>query len=76
MTNTSIRLVDDSLFTDTPQGVALLGSRCVDCAAYTFPRQGGCPRCTGSAMEDVPFCDDPDGVPAYTFAFVAGGSDV
>ncbi|QYN39046.1 OB-fold domain-containing protein [Pseudonocardia sp. DSM 110487] len=143
MTNTSIRLVDDSLFTDTPQGVALLGSRCMDCSAYTFPRQGGCPRCTGSAMEDVPlsrtgtlwswtvqgfrpkapysgseryepygvgyvelpgqlivearltetdperlaigmpmvlelvpFCDDPDGVPAYTFAFVAGDSDV
>jgi uncharacterized protein len=49
-----IRLVDESLFTETPQGVALWGSRCVDCSAYTFPRQGGCPQCTGSAMEDVP----------------------
>jgi uncharacterized protein len=49
-----MRTVDDSLFVDTPEGIALHGSRCRDCATYTFPRQGGCPRCTGSAMEDVP----------------------
>lgn len=48
------RMVDDTLFTETDAGVALLGSRCADCAAYTFPRQGGCPRCTGTTMEDVP----------------------
>jgi uncharacterized OB-fold protein len=46
--------VDDALFVETAEGPALLGSRCTDCAAHTFPRQGGCPRCTGSAMEDVP----------------------
>ncbi|NYI92256.1 putative OB-fold protein [Amycolatopsis endophytica] len=46
--------MDDSLFTETADGVALVGSRCDDCGAYTFPRQGGCPRCTGSAMVDVP----------------------
>lgn len=46
------RTVDDSLF--TPDGTALLGSRCDDCGAHTFPRQGGCPRCTGSSMADVP----------------------
>lgn len=45
-------MVDGSLFTEDL--TALLGSRCRDCAAYTFPRQGGCPRCTGSAMADVP----------------------
>jgi len=48
------RTVDDSLFTDTGDGVALLGARCDDCGAYTFPRQDGCPRCTGTAMRDVP----------------------
>ncbi|WP_103380706.1 Zn-ribbon domain-containing OB-fold protein [Pseudonocardia dioxanivorans] len=47
------RTVDDSLFTETPDGTALLGSRCDDCGAHTFPRQGGCPRCTGTAMTDV-----------------------
>lgn len=47
-----MRVVDESLFTE--DRTALLGSRCTECAAYTFPRQGGCPRCTGSSMEDVP----------------------
>jgi uncharacterized OB-fold protein len=47
-----VRLIDDSLF--TTDGTALLGSRCADCAAHTFPRQAGCPRCTGTAMRDVP----------------------
>ncbi|WP_228004082.1 Zn-ribbon domain-containing OB-fold protein [Amycolatopsis sp. YIM 10] len=45
--------MDDSLFTKTQAGFALLGSRCSGCGAHTFPRQQGCPRCTGSAMEDV-----------------------
>jgi uncharacterized OB-fold protein len=48
------RTVDDALFTETPDGPALRGSRCVDCGAHTFPVQGGCPRCTGSAMQEVP----------------------
>ena len=46
-----MRFVDDSLLTETPEGPALLGSRCTDCAAHTFPNQNGCPRCTGTAME-------------------------
>lgn len=50
--NDAVRVVDESLF--TVDRTALLGSRCRDCAAYTFPRQGGCPRCTGADMEDVP----------------------
>ena len=49
-----MKTVDDSLFTETPDGTALLGSRCADCGAHTFPRQGGCPRCTGASMADVP----------------------
>lgn len=47
-------LVDDTLITDMPDAPALLGSRCADCAAYTFPRQAGCPRCTGVSMVDTP----------------------
>ncbi|OLL73699.1 hypothetical protein Ae168Ps1_2083c [Pseudonocardia sp. Ae168_Ps1] len=46
--------VDDALFVETADGPALLGSRCADCAAYTFPVQGGCPCCTGSSMTPVP----------------------
>lgn len=49
----AMRFVDPSLLTDTDEGPALWGSRCRDCGAHTFPRQGGCPRCTGSGMEDV-----------------------
>lgn len=49
----AVRFVDPSLLAETDSGPALWGSRCRDCGAHTFPRQGGCPRCTGSAMEDV-----------------------
>ena len=48
-----MRLVDDSLVTDTREGPALLGSRCTHCSAHTFPRQAGCPRCAGTSMEEV-----------------------
>lgn len=47
------RLVDESLVVGTDDGPALAGSRCRACGAHTFPRQGGCPRCTGSDMADV-----------------------
>lgn len=50
----SHQTVDDSLFVDTPDGIALHGSRCAECGAHTFPRQSGCPRCAGADMEDVP----------------------
>lgn len=50
--NEEIRTVDDTLF--TADRTALLGSRCADCGAHTFPRQDGCPRCTGASMVDVP----------------------
>ena len=32
----------------------LLGSRCVDCGAVTFPAQGSCPRCAGTEVEPRP----------------------
>ncbi|GAA1098163.1 Zn-ribbon domain-containing OB-fold protein [Pseudonocardia alni] len=47
----AVQTVDDFLFTE--DRTALLGSRCTTCRACTFPRQGGCPRCTGDSMEDV-----------------------
>lgn len=50
--NEEMRTVDDTLF--TADRTSLLGSRCADCGAHTFPRQDGCPRCTGSSMVDVP----------------------
>ena len=34
---------------DNPQ---LIGSRCGDCAATTFPMQDLCPRCSGSSMSE------------------------
>src|SRR5215472_5343556 len=35
---------------DNPQ---LIGSRCGDCAAVTFPAQQRCPRCSGAAMTEL-----------------------
>jgi uncharacterized protein len=35
---------------DNPQ---LIGSRCGDCAAATFPMQQRCPRCSGAAMTQL-----------------------
>ncbi len=31
----------------------LIGSRCGDCAATTFPRQDRCPRCSGADMAEL-----------------------
>ena len=31
----------------------LIGSRCADCGATTFPTQATCPRCSGEAMSDL-----------------------
>src|SRR5262245_24542722 len=36
---------------DEPQ---LIGSRCDDCGAVTFPAQSRCPRCSGTAMAELP----------------------
>ena len=35
---------------DRPQ---LIGSRCADCGATTFPSQALCPRCSGTNMSDL-----------------------
>jgi uncharacterized OB-fold protein len=32
---------------------ALIGARCTECAAVTFPTQSRCPRCSKSTMEDI-----------------------
>jgi uncharacterized protein len=31
----------------------LIGARCTECAAVTFPSQSRCPRCSTSSMEDL-----------------------
>jgi uncharacterized protein len=31
----------------------LIGSQCKDCGATTFPRQGRCPRCSGTNMSEL-----------------------
>lgn len=40
------RPIADGLFTGG-QEPCLIAGRCADCGAVTFPRQAGCPRCTG-----------------------------
>jgi len=36
---------------DEPQ---LIGSRCAECAAVTFPAQSRCPRCSNATMAELP----------------------
>lgn len=44
--------VAGELFTWADGAPALVGARCGDCGVVTFPRQAGCPRCTGERMAD------------------------
>jgi uncharacterized protein len=41
----------DELVTDVDGQPHLLGSRCMNCRAVTFPAHGSCPRCTGQRVE-------------------------
>ncbi len=42
------RPIADGLFTWPDAEPRLIGSRCEDCGAVTFPEQDSCPRCTGT----------------------------
>lgn len=45
--------VTEGVFTWPSDEPHLLGSRCVSCGNHMFPRQSGCPKCTGETTEDV-----------------------
>jgi uncharacterized OB-fold protein len=42
--------IAEGLFAELPEP-HLLGSRCNDCGALTFPQQGSCPRCSSLDVE-------------------------
>jgi uncharacterized OB-fold protein len=44
--------VAEGLFTQPPEPLRLVGSRCRRCDAIAFPRQRSCPRCTCVEVED------------------------
>jgi uncharacterized OB-fold protein len=44
------RPVGDGLFTWPSDDPQLIGSRCADCGAVSFPEQSSCPRCTGTKV--------------------------
>jgi uncharacterized OB-fold protein len=46
------KAIDPSISTWPDDNPQLIGSRCGDCAATTFPVQELCPRCSGSAMSE------------------------
>lgn len=48
------RLINEKWFTQTPQGLALAGSRCRSCGRVYFPRKRVCPQCFQiDQMEEV-----------------------
>ena len=47
------RPIAERLFTWPTEEPQLIGSRCDDCGAKTFPAQGYCPRCATTAMPEV-----------------------
>jgi len=46
------RLVTADVVRKTPDGPRLVGSRCADCGAVTFPAQRSCPRCAGESTAE------------------------
>ena len=52
-TGLKARPIADGLFTWPSDEPRLIGARCADCGAKTFPAQGSCPRCTSTAMAEV-----------------------
>jgi uncharacterized protein len=47
------RPIAEKLFTWPAESPQLIGSRCDDCGAKTFPAQAYCPRCASTSMADV-----------------------
>jgi len=45
-----VTAVEPDLFAGFPDAPRLVGSRCSDCGAATFPAQGSCPRCTSTSV--------------------------
>ena len=46
------RAIAERLFTWPSDEPALIGSRCADCTAVTFPVSAGCPRCGSASLSD------------------------
>jgi uncharacterized OB-fold protein len=46
--------VAEGLFSWPSDEPRLIGGRCRSCGTITFPKQGSCPRCTGSEVEEHP----------------------
>lgn len=45
--------IADGLFGWSSGSAWLLGSRCRECGAQTFPVQSGCPRCASEALDEI-----------------------
>jgi uncharacterized OB-fold protein len=45
--------IDAGLYAGDPDAPQLIGSRCNDCGEVAFPKQDGCPSCTGAATEEI-----------------------
>jgi uncharacterized OB-fold protein len=52
-TGVRARPIADNLFTWPAEEPQLIGSRCADCGAKTFPAQSYCPRCAATSMAEV-----------------------
>jgi len=52
-TSVRTRPIAEHLFTWPAAEPRLIGARCADCGARTFPAQAHCPRCTSTAMNEV-----------------------
>jgi uncharacterized OB-fold protein len=44
--------IAEDLFTDTPDGPRLIGSKCGTCSTVVFPKATSCPRCGNDEMDD------------------------
>lgn len=48
------RLIEESWFGQSPEGMVLLGSKCESCGKVSFPKKYVCPDCFGDKLKTVP----------------------
>ncbi len=48
------KLLEERWFTETPDGLCLVGTRCMACEKVFFPRKEVCPDCYEGVLVDVP----------------------
>lgn len=65
------RLINEKWFSNTPEGLVMVGSHCQSCGQVFFPKKRVCPRCfTLDAMDNAPLSRKGE---LYTYTIAESG---